>query len=105
MKKWNGRVIADICVTPLGIPTPSVSSIVADVERILRRYPLQARLHSYGTNIEGDWETVSKAIAEIHESVHGSGVERISCNMRWGSRTDKEQTGLDKIEIIEKILL
>jgi uncharacterized protein YqgV (UPF0045/DUF77 family) len=36
---WNGNVIADICVSPLGISSVSVSQEVAKVERILARFP------------------------------------------------------------------
>ena len=104
MKSWNGRVIADLCVTPLGTPTCSVSKEIAKVETILKRFPLKSKLHAYGTNIEGQWDDVAAAVKAIHTELHDSGVARISCNMRWGSRIDKEQSLEDKVRKVEEIL-
>lgn len=101
---WNGNVIADICVTPLGLSSVSVSQEVAKVEKILARFPLKTKLHAYGTNIEGRWDDISEAIKTIHSELHESGVVRLSCNMRWGSRTDKVQTMEDKVRKVEQIL-
>lgn len=104
MTSWNGRVIADLCVTPLGTPTVSVSNEVAKVETILRRFPIKTKLHAYGTNMEGRWDDISEAIKAIHTELHDSGIVRISCNMRWGSRTDKAQSLEDKVRKVEEIL-
>jgi uncharacterized protein (TIGR00106 family) len=101
---WNGNVIADICITPLGTPTVSVSYEVAKIENILRRFPLKTRLHAYGTNIEGSWDDISNAIKAIHTEMHDAGIVRLSCNMRWGTRTDKDQTLEDKVNKVESIL-
>ncbi len=104
MKAWNGHVIADLCVTPLGTPTVSVSKEVAKVETILKRFPIKTKLHAYGTNMEGQWDDVSAAIKAVHTELHDAGIVRISCNMRWGSRTDKEQSLEDKVRKVEEIL-
>lgn len=102
--KWNGDVIADLSLVPLGTGTPSVSKEVAMVERILARFPLKTNLHSNGTNIEGKWDDVSNAIKTIHEELHEAGLVRIYCNMRWGSRTDKHQTMASKVEKVNQLL-
>jgi uncharacterized protein (TIGR00106 family) len=102
---WNGKVIADLCVVPVGTASPSVSQEVAAVERILARFPLKTKLHAYGTNIEGSWDDVSNAIKAVHTELHDSGVVRLSCNMRWGSRVDRsDQTLEQKVEKVEQIL-
>lgn len=103
-QKWNGKVIADICVVPLGTSSPSVSEQVAHVERIFARFPLKTSIHANGTSIEGSWDDVSSAIKAMHEEVHASGIERIHCNMRWGSRTDKTQTMEEKISKLQNLL-
>jgi len=97
-------VIADICVTPLGMRTVGVSREVAKIESILRRFPLKTRLHAYGTNIEGSWDDIANAIKAIHTEMHDSGIARLSCNMRWGTRIDKPQTIEDKVNKVESIL-
>jgi uncharacterized protein (TIGR00106 family) len=101
---WNGSVIADLSVVPIGTGSTSVSKEVAQVERILQRFPVRTSLHANGTNIEGTWDDVSSAIKAIHTELHESGVSRIYCNMRWGSRTDKTQSMEDKIEKVQSIL-
>ena len=101
---WNGHVIADLCVTPLGLPSVSVSQEVAKVEKILLRFPLKTKLHAYGTNIEGQWDDICDAIKAVHVELHESGIVRLSCNMRWGTRTDKHQTLEDKVRKVEEIL-
>ena len=102
--KWNGRVIADLSVVPIGTGNPSVSKEVAQVERILARYPLKINLHSNGTNIEGNWDDICAAIATIHTELHESGIVRVYCNMRWGSRIDKNQSLESKVEKVKQLL-
>jgi uncharacterized protein (TIGR00106 family) len=82
----------------------SVSKQVAMCERILAEAGLKTHLHAYGTNIEGDWDTVFAAVKRCHEALHNSGVPRVSTNMRFGTRTDKEQGMEDKIRSVEEKL-
>ena len=97
------KVIADLCVIPLGIGV-SVSREVAACERILTEAGLKTRLHAYGTNIEGEWDAVFAAIKRCHETVHAMGVPRISTNIRVGTRTDRDQTMDDKVRSVEEKL-
>jgi uncharacterized protein (TIGR00106 family) len=94
------KVIADLCVIPMGIGV-SVSREVAECERILAEAGLKTRLHAYGTNIEGEWDDVFGAIKRCHEAVHAMGVPRISSTIRVGTRTDRRQTMEDKISSVE----
>ena len=95
------KVIADLCVVPLGVGL-SVSSYVAACERVLREAGLEIRLHAYGTNIEGEWDEVLEAIKRCHEVVHEMGAPRISTNLRVGTRTDRAQTMEEKIKSVEE---
>ena len=60
------KVIADLCVIPIGVGT-SVSSQVALCERILAEAGLKTKLHAYGTNIEGERDAVFAAVKRCHE--------------------------------------
>ena len=93
------NVIADLCVVPIGVGV-SVSKYVAECERILNDAGLKTKLHAYGTNIEGDWDTVFAAIKQCHQVVHEMGAPRISTTLKFGTRTDRAQTMDDKMNSV-----
>ena len=97
------KVIADLCVVPLGTGI-SVSEEVAACQRVLREAGLKIHLHAYGTNVEGDWDQVFAAFKRCHEVVHGMGAPRISTTIRLGTRTDREQSMEDKVRSVEALL-
>ena len=97
------RVIADLCLVPLGVGV-SVSKYVAACGKVLDEAGLVTRLHAYGTNIEGDWDAVFAAIKRCHEVVHEMGAPRISTTIKLGTRTDRPQTMDDKIRSVEQKL-
>ena len=97
------HVIADLCVVPIGVGV-SVSKYVAACEEVLKCAGLKIKLHAYGTNIEGDWDTVFAAIKQCHEAVHEMGAPRISTTLKFGTRTDRAQTMDDKIASVEEKL-
>ena len=93
------KAIADICVVPIGVGV-SVSKYVAVCEQIFREAGLNPRLHAYGTNVEGEWDEVTKATRRCHERIHEMGAPRVSTSIRIGTRTDREQTMQDKIDSV-----
>jgi uncharacterized protein (TIGR00106 family) len=97
------KVIADICVVPIGVGV-SLGSYIAVCEKILIDAGLQLHLHGYGTNVEGEWDQVMRAFKDCHEALHDMGVPRISSTIRLGTRTDREQTIEDKIRSVEEKL-
>lgn len=94
------KVIIDLCVVPIGVGL-SVSKYIAECEKILKEAGLKTMLHSYGTNIEGEWDDVFAAVKKCHEKVHEMGAPRISSSIRLGTRTDREQSMEDKIKSVE----
>ena len=97
------NVIADLCVVPLGVGV-SVSPHIAACEKVLREAGLKTHLHAYGTNIEGDWDEVFAAIKKCHEVVHAMGAPRITTTLKFGTRTDRNQTMEDKVRSVEEKL-
>ena len=93
------NVLVDICVVPMGVGV-SVSKYVAACEKIFASAGLSHQLHSYGTNLEGDWDEVMAAIKKCHETVHQMGAPRIGTTIRMGTRTDREQSMQDKIDSV-----
>ena len=97
------KVIADFCVIPIGVGT-SVSSYVAECERIFKQAGLSHQLHAYGTNVEGEWDDVFAALRLCHERVHEMGAPRISTTVKLGTRNDRDQSMADKVSSVENKL-
>ena len=93
------KTIVDLCVVPIGVGV-SVSKYVVACEKVLTDAGLSTQLHAYGTNIEGDWDTVFAAIKRCHEVVHEMGSPRITTTIKVGTRIDREQTMQDKIDSV-----
>jgi uncharacterized protein (TIGR00106 family) len=98
------KVIVDFCLVPIGVGV-SISSYIAECEKILNEAGLKTQLHANGTNIEGEWEDVFAAIKRCHARVHEMGAPRISSTIRLGTRTDRVQTMEDKIKSVQEKLL
>ncbi len=94
------KVIVDFCIVPLGVGV-SVSDYVAACSRVLRQAGLQTRLHAYGTNIEGEWDAVFAAIKRCHQLVHEMGAPRITSTVKFGTRTDRDQSMADKVASVQ----
>lgn len=95
------KVIMDLCIVPMGVGV-SVSKFIAECEKVLSDAGLKTSLHAYGTNIEGEWDDVMKAVKNCHEKVHSMGAPRITTTIKLGTRTDRSQSMEDKIESVNR---
>jgi uncharacterized protein (TIGR00106 family) len=93
------KVIIDLCIVPLGVGT-SLSPYIAKCEEILDKAGLKTELHANGTNIEGEWDEVFRAVKACHEAVHAMGAPRITTTIKLGTRTDKPQSMKDKVDSV-----
>ena len=97
------KVIVDFCIVPIGVGV-SVSTYIAACQLIFKKAGLKTQMHAYGTNLEGDWDTVFEAIKDCYERVHEMGVPRITATIKLGTRIDREQTMEDKVQsVLEKL--
>ena len=97
------KVIMDLTVSPFGVGL-SVSEYIAACHEIFEKAGLKTNLHAYGTNIEGEWDEVFAAVKECHEKLHQMGVPRLTSSIKVGTRTDKDQTMLDKVDSVKRKL-
>ena len=97
------NVLVDLCIVPLGVGV-SLSPYVAACQKVLAEAGLKASLHSYGTNIEGDWDAVFAAIKRCHEVVHELGAPRVTTTIKLGTRTDRVQTMEEKVRSVQEKL-
>ncbi|EAW10440.1 thiamine-binding protein [Aspergillus clavatus NRRL 1] len=95
---------ADFCLIPIGTSSASVSSQIADVQRLIEKCGLKYVMHSAGTTLEGPWDKVHQVIGQAHTLLHQQGVVRIQTDIRVGSRTDKEQSFEDKVNKVRQLL-
>jgi len=97
------KILIDLCIVPLGVGV-SLSSYIAACEKVLTGAGLKTALHSYGTNIEGEWDEVFAAVKRCHEVVHEMGAPRITTTIKLGTRTDRKQSMEDKVRSVQEKL-
>ena len=97
------QVIVDFCLIPLGVGV-SLSPYISECQRLLKKSGLQYQMHAYGTNIEGEWADVFKAIEDCHTAIHAMGAPRITSTIKLGTRIDKQQSMQDKINSVDTLL-
>ena len=90
------KALAEIQVIPIGVGT-SVREQVRRAHQIIRDSGLTVQLHAYGTNVEGDLDTILATVGRVHTQLHAEGVVRLSTAVKLGTRTDKDSTLDDKL--------
>ncbi len=93
------NVIADLCLVPIGVGV-SLSSYIAAAIDELEAAGLELEVHAYGTNVEGEYDQVFAALRRAIEKIHAMGAPRVTCTIKLGSRTDREQSMRDKVESV-----
>jgi uncharacterized protein (TIGR00106 family) len=93
-----------LTITPLGTGSPSVSSYVAGVEKILRATGLRHQLTAMGTIIEGDLDEILAVVRKMHEHPFTQGAVRVSTLLKIDDRRDKEHTIAGKMRSVEEKL-
>ena len=97
--------IVEVVVVPLGTATPSLSKYVANVEKVLDSFKdLKHTLTPMSTVIEGDLDTILKAVRKMHEIPFGMGIQRVATRIHIDDRRDKELTMDGKIQSVKEKL-
>ena len=89
------KALAEIQVIPIGVGV-SVRKQVQRAHDLILASGLKIEQHAYGTNVEGELETILATVQRIHEVLHAEGVPRLSTAIKVGTRTDKESSLADK---------
>ncbi|MCM3665561.1 MTH1187 family thiamine-binding protein [Mesobacillus subterraneus] len=100
--------IVDVTVIPIGTQTPSVSSYVADIQKVLKEYEkegkIQFQLTPMNTLIEGELPVLFEVIQAIHEVPFNAGIHRVATNIRIDDRRDKKRKMHEKVERVNELL-
>jgi len=99
------QVIAQVTVVPLGTGSPSLSTWVAGVEKVLDDFPdISHRLCPMSTVLEGTLERILEAVRRMHEAPFLAGAQRVSTKLAIDDRRDKEITMDGKIRAVREKL-
>ncbi len=97
--------VVEVTVVPLGTGTPSLSSYVAECEKVLDRYEdLKHTLTPMSTVIEGELDRILEAVREMHEVPFIKGAQRVSTRITIDDRRDKKLTMEGKLKSVQKKL-
>lgn len=97
--------VVEVVVVPLGTGTPSLSKYVANVEKVLDNYKeLKHILTPMSTVVEGDLDTILKAIRQMHEVPFSMGIQRVATRIHIDDRRDKKLTMEGKLRSVKQKL-
>lgn len=93
--------IVDVTVIPIGTKTPSVSSYVADIQKVLMGYQekglIRFQLTPMNTIIEGELPILFEVIQAMHEVPFEKGIVRVATNIRIDDRRDISRAMEEKV--------
>lgn len=105
-KKNSHPVIVQVTTVPLGTGSTSLSTYVADVEKVLAKYKdtIKTQLTPMSSILEGDLDEILKVIREMHETPFLKGAKRVSTRISIDDRRDKKASMESKIKSVEEKL-
>lgn len=97
--------IAEVTVIPIGTATTSLSSYVAEMQRVLKQQEgISYELTSMSTIIEGELSMIWRAIEALHEAPFLSGAQRVSTSVKIDDRRDRTSSSKQKIQSVQEKL-
>jgi uncharacterized protein (TIGR00106 family) len=98
-------VIAEVVVVPLGTGSTSLSSYVAEVEKVIARHPkVKSMLTPMSTILEGTLEDILALIREMHEAPFLKGAGRVSTRVSIDDRRDRDASMESKLQSVKSKL-
>lgn len=85
-------MLAEIEIVPIGTQDASLSSLLAEVAKLIDQSGLDYRVGPMGTVVEGDWDRALALAKRCHQAMLGKSV-RVMTTIRIDDRTDKPGTG------------
>lgn len=97
--------IAEVTVIPIGTGSTSLSSYVAELQKVLNaQQGIKYTLTSMSTIIEGSLDDVFAAIRAIHEAPFQADAQRVSTSIKIDDRRDKESSSEQKLRSVQEKL-
>ena len=95
-------MLAELEIVPVGAQSPSLSTILAEVARLIDTSGLDYRVGPMGTVVEGEWDRIMTLAKQCHQAVLGS-AGRVMTTIRIDDRKDKPGAGriTQKVQSLE----
>jgi len=97
--------IAEVTVVPIGTASTSLSSYVAELQRVLQKQEgISYTLTPMSTIIEAPIARLWEVIALLHEAPFLADAKRVSTSIKIDDRRDKESTAAQKLMSVQQKL-
>lgn len=95
-------MLAELEIVPIGTQSPSLSSLLAEVAKIIDRSGLDYKVGPMGTTLEGEWDRIMVVVKQCHLAMLQS-ASRVMTTIRIDDRKDKPGTGriVQKVQSLE----
>jgi uncharacterized protein (TIGR00106 family) len=95
-------MLAELEIVPIGTQSASLSSLLADVAKLIDKSGLDYRVGPMGTVVEGDWDRVMVLAKQCHQSVLHT-TDRVMTTIRIDDRKDRPGNGriIQKVQSLE----
>lgn len=93
--------IVEVSIVPVGTPTPSVSSYIADCCALARKENgVKSQVTSMSTILEGDLDNLLEVVKKMHREPFKNGVDRVVTSVMIDDRHDKHESMEARVEAV-----
>ena len=95
-------MLAELEIIPIGTQSPSISSLLAEVAKLIDRSGLDYRVGPMGTVVEGEWDRIMTLAKQCHQAMFAS-ASRVMTTIRIDDRKDRPAAGriTQKVQSLE----
>ena len=95
-------MLAELEIVPIGTESASLSSLLAEVAKLIDQSGLDYRVGPMGTVVEGEWDRIMVLAKQCHQAVLRS-ASRVMTTIRIDDRKDKPGGGriVQKVQSLE----
>jgi len=95
-------MLAEFEIVPIGTSSPSLSTTLAQVAKLIDQSGLDYRVGPMGTTVEGEWDRIMTLAKQCHQAILQSNT-RVLTTIRIDDRTDKPGMGriVQKVQSLE----
>ena len=95
-------MLAELEIVPIGTKDASLSSLLAEVAKLIDRSGLDYRVGAMGTVVEGEWDRIMVLAKQCHQAMLQT-CDRVMTTIRVDDRKDRPGSGriIQKVQSLE----